>query len=221
MCNFSLKSFIHAYQYMMLDTIIGPIDADLTWQGMDPTFCDSDLDYASEAASNSSGINFASDDDDFDSDDDNLDSSDHHPGLEQRSNNESINSSLPNVELECVSPDEDDAAVTASAADPPEVIQRLRKQLLAGCHDPSHGGFYMAKGAFYIRIGLPPRVVSGDCLVLSHYGLTVHSLHCRCAYPMSGDWGCTSTCCRSLYVPISSMRPWGLYLHSHVRPLSW
>ena len=136
MCNFSLKSFIHAYQYMMLDTIIGPIDADLTWQGMDPTFCDSDLDYASEAASNSSGINFASDDDDFDSDDDNLDSSDHHPGLEQRSNNESINSSLPNVELECVSPDEDDAAVTASAADPPEVIQRLRKQLLAGYAPP-------------------------------------------------------------------------------------
>ena len=35
------------------------------------------------------------------------------------------------------------------------------------CHDPSHGGFYMAEGASYIRIGLPPRVVSGDCLVLS------------------------------------------------------
>ena len=32
------------------------------------------------------------------------------------------------------------------------------------CHDPSHGGSYMAEGAFYIRIGLPPRVVSGDCL---------------------------------------------------------
>ena len=31
------------------------------------------------------------------------------------------------------------------------------------CHDPSHGGSYMAEGAFYIRIGLPPRVVSGDC----------------------------------------------------------
>ena len=25
----------------------------------------------------------------------------------------------------------------------------------------------MAEGAFYIRIGLPPRVVSGDCLALS------------------------------------------------------
>ena len=34
------------------------------------------------------------------------------------------------------------------------------------CHDPSHGGSYMAEGAFYIRIGLPPRVVSGDCLAL-------------------------------------------------------
>ena len=39
------------------------------------------------------------------------------------------------------------------------------------CHDPSHGGFYMAEGAFYIRIGLPPRVVSGDYLALPRYGL--------------------------------------------------
>ena len=89
------------------------------------------------------------------------------------------------------------------------------------CHDPSHGGFYMAEGALYIRIGLPPRVVSGDCLVSSRYGLTACSLHCRRAYPMSCDWGCTSTCCLSFYVPISSMQPWGLYLHSHVRPLPW
>ena len=35
------------------------------------------------------------------------------------------------------------------------------------CHDPSHGGSYMAEGAFGIRIGLPPRVVLGDCLVTS------------------------------------------------------
>ena len=89
------------------------------------------------------------------------------------------------------------------------------------CHDPSHGGFYMAKGALYIRIGLPPRVVSGDCLVSSRYRLTARSLHCRRAYPMSRDWGCTSTCYQSFYIPISSMQPWGLYLHSHVRPLSW
>ena len=26
------------------------------------------------------------------------------------------------------------------------------------CHDPSHGGFYMAEGALYIRIGLLPHV---------------------------------------------------------------
>ena len=36
------------------------------------------------------------------------------------------------------------------------------------CRDPSHGGFYMAEGTLYIRIGLPPRVVSGDCLISSH-----------------------------------------------------
>ena len=39
------------------------------------------------------------------------------------------------------------------------------------CHDPSHGGSYMAEGAFFIRIGLPPHVVPGDSLNLSLYGL--------------------------------------------------
>ena len=50
----------------------------------------------------------------------------------------------------------------------------------------------MAEGAFYIRIGLPPRVVSGDCLALSHCGLIDHHLRCLRAYvrcPMSGDLG--------------------------------
>ena len=74
--------------------------------------------------------------------------------------------------------------------------------LLLGCHDPSHGGFYMAEGAPYIRIRLPPRVVSGDRLVPSCCGLTVCYLHCRRAYPMSHDWGCTSTYLPSPYVPI-------------------
>ena len=60
------------------------------------------------------------------------------------------------------------------------------------CHDPSHGGFYMAEGVFYIRIGLPPRVVSGDCLVLSLYGLMDCYLCCLRAHvrcPMSSDLG--------------------------------
>ena len=60
----------------------------------------------------------------------------------------------------------------------------------------------MAEGALYIRIGLPPRVVSGDRLVSSRCGLTARYLHCRCAYPMSHDWGCTSTYYLSSYVPI-------------------
>ena len=50
----------------------------------------------------------------------------------------------------------------------------------------------MAEGVFYIRIGLPPRVVSGDCLTSSLYGLIDCYLrflrvHVRC--PMSGDLG--------------------------------
>ena len=32
------------------------------------------------------------------------------------------------------------------------------------CHDPSHGGFYMAEGTLYIRIRLSPHVVLGDRL---------------------------------------------------------
>ena len=93
--------------------------------------------------------------------------------------------------------------------------------IIPGCHDPSHGGFYMAEGTLYIRIGLPPRVVSGDRLVSSCCGLTARYLHCRCAYPMSCDWGCTSTCYQSSYVPVSSMQPWGLYLYAHARPPPW
>ena len=58
----------------------------------------------------------------------------------------------------------------------------------------------MAKGTLYIRIGLPPRVISGDRLVSSHCGLTARYLRCRRAYPMSRDWGCISTSYRSPYV---------------------
>ena len=75
------------------------------------------------------------------------------------------------------------------------------------CHDPSHGGFDMAKGTLYIRIGLPPCVVSGDRLVSPRCGLTARYLRCRRAHPMSRDWGCTSTSFSYLY-----MRPCGLYL---------
>ena len=50
----------------------------------------------------------------------------------------------------------------------------------------------MVEGAFYIRIGLPPRVVSGDCLTSSRCGLTDCYLcclrtHVQCL--MSGDLG--------------------------------
>ena len=50
----------------------------------------------------------------------------------------------------------------------------------------------MAKGVFYIRIGLPPRIVSGDCLALSCCGLIDRHLrylraHVQCS--MSGDLG--------------------------------
>ena len=78
-------------------------------------------------------------------------------------------------------------------------------KVVGGCHDPSHGGSYVAEGAFYIRIGLLPRIVSGDRLALSR--LRTDCLHCYRAHPMSHDWGCTSMSYRSLHVPVSSMRP--------------
>ena len=68
---------------------------------------------------------------------------------------------------------------------------RLRQDVIQ-CYDPSHGGFYMAEGAFYIRIGLPLRIVSGDCLALSLYGLIdryLRFLHAHVRCPMSGDLG--------------------------------
>ena len=58
----------------------------------------------------------------------------------------------------------------------------------------------MAEGMLYIRIGLPPRIVSGDRLVLSHCGLTACYLRCHRTYPMSRDWGCISTSYQSPYV---------------------
>ena len=57
----------------------------------------------------------------------------------------------------------------------------------------------MAEGAFYIRIGLPPHVVSGDCLALSCCGLIDRHLHRRRTHLMSHDWGCTSTSYQSPY----------------------
>ena len=37
----------------------------------------------------------------------------------------------------------------------------------AECQGPSHGGSYMDEGTCHIRIGLPPRIVSGDYLASS------------------------------------------------------
>ena len=55
----------------------------------------------------------------------------------------------------------------------------------------------MAEGAFYIRIRLPPRVVSGDCLISSLYGLIdcyLRFLRARVRCPMSGDLGVVLVC---------------------------
>ena len=80
------------------------------------------------------------------------------------------------------------------------------------CHDPSHGGSYMAEGAYFIRIGLPPCVVPGDFLNLSLYGL-IWSLSWPFARACSmsdvrWSWGCNSTFHLS-------------FDYARGRPLSW
>ena len=73
----------------------------------------------------------------------------------------------------------------------------------------------MAEGVFYIRIGLPPRVVSGDCLVSFRldYGLTAFVVTARIRCLVIG----VVLVCRSL---ICLCGPEGyvfghLYVHFH------
>ena len=42
------------------------------------------------------------------------------------------------------------------------VVPTMSQLSLHPCQGPSHGGSYMDKGTFHIRIGLPPHIVSGD-----------------------------------------------------------
>ena len=42
---------------------------------------------------------------------------------------------------------------------------------IATCQGPSHGGSYMDEGTSHIRIGLPPHIVSGDCLASSSHSM--------------------------------------------------
>ena len=55
------------------------------------------------------------------------------------------------------------------------------------CQGPSHGGSYMDKGTFRIRIGLLPYVVPGDHL--ASFSSSMSPLLFVCAYPMSNDPG--------------------------------
>ena len=76
----------------------------------------------------------------------------------------------------------------------------------------------MAEGASYIRIGLPPRVVSGDCLASSLYGLIDRYLcflrvHVQC--PMSSDLGVVLV--RFIYLLIMCM---GAHSHGTLYPMT-
>ena len=47
------------------------------------------------------------------------------------------------------------------------------------CQGLSHGGSYMDKGTSYIRIGLLPRIVTGDCLASVSYSVPPSFVHLR------------------------------------------
>jgi hypothetical protein len=114
----------------VLEDLFSSTDADLTWQGMDPDVSDLELDEnaVSEACSDSV-------DQDSDSDED-LDSSDLHPALAPASNVGGADNSLPDRESDSGGVDEEASA--ASGADVPEVVQKLRPQLLSGYKPPNH-----------------------------------------------------------------------------------
>ena len=58
--------------------------------------------------------------------------------------------------------------------------------LYESCQGPSHGGSYVDEGTFHIRIGLPPRIVSGDYLASpSHSMLPLLFAHAHVRCPMS------------------------------------
>ena len=108
---------------MLLDTIDGLLDADLTWQDMaNASDLELDLDAASEAGCGSSDQD--SDVVDVDSDDNDDDC---HPILESVSYANSDSANL----------DEDDN-FTPGIADLPEVVQKLQKQLLSHYTHPNH-----------------------------------------------------------------------------------
>ena len=55
------------------------------------------------------------------------------------------------------------------------------------CQGPSHGGSYMDKGMFHIRIRLLPYIVPGDCLAFSSFSMPLLLFARAC--PMSDDSG--------------------------------
>jgi hypothetical protein len=111
-------------------------DADLTWQGMDPNVSDSELDQDAVSNAGSQAGSLDQDtDEDFDSDED-VDSSNLHPALVPASNVGGADNSLP--EREPDSGDLDEEASAASGADVPEVVKKLRLQLLSGYKPPNH-----------------------------------------------------------------------------------
>jgi hypothetical protein len=129
---------------MVLDTVIDAVDSSLIWQGMDNV---SDLEEQDQDAT--SEASFHSLDQDSDSDAE-LDSDDPycHPILEPVLNADNS-----------ANLDEDDS-FTSSAADLPEVVQKLQKQLLSGYTPPNHP-------PIIDLIGRP--LTSDEMLSLKHY----------------------------------------------------
>ena len=57
-----------------------------------------------------------------------------------------------------------------------------------------------------------PALSQGTASFRLDCGLTIRYLHCRRAYPMSRDWGCTSTYLSSSYAPVLVYAALGPYL---------
>ena len=70
----------------------------------------------------------------------------------------------------------------------PQIIVGPGIKKYSQCQGPSHGGSYMDEGTLHIRIGLPPRIVSGDYLA-SSFVVCARMFDVWCLW----SWGCIST----------------------------
>ena len=86
------------------------------------------------------------------------------------------------------------------------------------CQGPSHGGSYMDEGTLHIRTGLPPHIVSGDCLV--SLSPPLYAFPIVCSRMFNVRWYRVVLvrdllCSRFVYVPLKAILCYHVHVHLH------